>query len=256
VQRLRLIWQPWPRRGWDAGSRKLPPTLRPIAGGVWQLDSFPAHAVNAFLVDDILFDCRTRWSAAQIARQLRGRRVSMLALTHAHPDHWGAAPALCAAMGMPIACHEADADIVTGQAMAGNGVAFRAGKMFLEGGTCAAVVRLREGDMVGDFRVVHAPGHSHGHVIYFRESDGVAVVGDLINTMDMWTRRVRVAEPPAHLSVDADENRRSVLKLVELGPSLVLPGHGPVLRDMSLLAEFAAVLSAGGIRGTAGSTTA
>jgi glyoxylase-like metal-dependent hydrolase (beta-lactamase superfamily II) len=179
----------------------------------------------------------------------------VVALTHAHPDHWGAAPALCAAMGVTVACHEADADIVTGHAMAGNGLAFRAGKIFLEGGTCDDVVRLAEGDMVGDFRVVHAPGHSAGHVIYFRESDGVAVVGDLINTMDMWTRRVRIAEPPPFLSVDADENRRSVLKLVELGPSLVLPGHGPALRDMSLLAEFAALLPIGGVRGTAGSTT-
>lgn len=180
----------------------------------------------------------------------------MLALTHAHPDHWGAAPALCAALGVPVACHQADADIVIGKASAGNGLAFRMGKLFLENGTCGEVVRLREGDTVGDFRVVHAPGHSDGHVIYFRDSDGVAIVGDLINTMDMWTRRARIAEPPANLSVDVEENRRSIQKLVELGPSLVLPGHGAPLRDMKLLEEFAALMPSPSFRETARSATA
>jgi hydroxyacylglutathione hydrolase len=180
----------------------------------------------------------------------------MLALTHAHPDHWGAAPALSDALGVPVACHEADADVLTGKALAGNGLPFRMGKLFLERGTCGDIVRLRDGDTVGDFRVVHAPGHSDGHVVYFRDSDGVAIVGDLINTMDMWTRRVRLAEPPANLSVDAEENRRSILKLVELGPSLVLPGHGAPLRDMGLLAEFAALMPSYSVTGTAGSAIA
>ena len=180
----------------------------------------------------------------------------MLALTHAHPDHWGAAPALCAALGVPVACHHADADVVVGKATAGNGLAFRMGKLFLEDGACGEVVRLHDGDRVGDFRVVHAPGHSDGHVIYFRDSDGLAIVGDLVNTMDMWTRRTRIAEPPANLSVDAEENRRSIHKLVGLGPSLVLPGHGAPLRDMRLLAEFAALLAPDSITETARSATA
>jgi len=34
-----------------------------------------------------------------------------------------------------------------------------------------------EGDEVAGFRVVHAPGHRPGEVIFFRESDGVAICG-------------------------------------------------------------------------------
>lgn len=180
----------------------------------------------------------------------------MLALTHAHPDHWGAAPALSASLGIPVACHHEDADVVTGRAAAGSGLPFRLGKLVLEGGTCANVVRLGEGDMVGDFRVVHAPGHSDGHVVYFRDSDGLAVAGDLFNTMDMWTRRVRLAEPPHNLSVDAAENRRSIRKLVDLKPSLVLLGHGPALRDMSLLAEFATLIPTDAVTRTGETATA
>jgi glyoxylase-like metal-dependent hydrolase (beta-lactamase superfamily II) len=215
-----------------------------VAKGIWQLDGFPPHAINAFLVDGVLFDCRTRWAAGQILRQLEGRRVSLLALTHAHPDHWGAAPAICARLELPLACHEADADIVAGIVPAAqDGWMFRAAKVAWEHGTCEQVQRLQQGDEVAGFQVVHTPGHTRGHVIYFRESDRVAVVGDLFNTMAMWTRRRRLSEPPPHVSVDAQENRRSILALLELAPSLVLPGHGPPLTDMSRLEEFAATVA-------------
>jgi hydroxyacylglutathione hydrolase len=217
--------------------------MRPVAEGIWQADGFPAHSVNAFLVDDVLFDCRTRWDAGHILRQLRGHRVSQLALTHAHPDHWGAAPAICVALNIPLACHEADAGVVDGSRRPrGEGRILRLGRLALERGRCTHVRRVHDGDTVGPFRVIHTPGHSDGHVVYFREADGVAVIGDLLNTMAIWTRRLRLGQPPAHLSVDAAENRRSIRKLLELSPSLVLPGHGPPLRDMNLLREFAASL--------------
>ena len=83
------------------------------------------------------------------------------------------------------------------------------------------------------------PGHSAGHVAYFRESDRVAVTGDLFSTMDSWTRRIRIAEPPAFLSVDAEENRRSIRRLLELEPSVVLPGHGPALTDLDEVRQLA-----------------
>lgn len=227
--------------------------MKAVAEGIWQLDGFPAHAINAFFADGVLFDCRTRWSAGHIARQLRDDRVSLIALTHAHPDHWGAAPTLSRRLGVPVAVHHADAEVVSGRARAGEHIAFELGRRFLEGGACDDVVPLQEGDQVGEFTVVHAPGHSSGHVIYFRERDRVAVAGDIVNTMELWSRRRRLGQPPPHLSVDAAENRRSIAKLVSLRPSLVLPGHGPALEDTALLVEFERSLPPSPVRETAGS---
>lgn len=213
--------------------------MRPVAEGIWQLDGFPSHAVNAFLVDDVLFDCRTRWDAPSLVRALRRRPPSAIALTHAHPDHWGAAPAVARTFDIPVACHEEEADIVAGGRAPDAGWTIRLGRLLLEGGSVRDVRPVREGDRVGEFRVVHAPGHSHGHVIYFRDADGVAVTGDLVSTMAPWSRRHRLAEPPPHLTADVEENRRSIQRLLELRPSLVLPGHGPVLRDMGRLEAYA-----------------
>ncbi len=50
---------------------------------------------------------------------------------------------------------------------------------------------LREGDEVAGFRVVHAPGHGRGEVIFFRESDRVAICGDVIRNMSYATGAAR-----------------------------------------------------------------
>ena len=99
---------------------------------------------------------------------------------------------------------------------------------------------LGEGDEVAGFRVVHAPGHTPGEVVYFRDSDRVAICGDVINNVDLRTGRTRVCEPPDQLSLDPEQNRESIRKLASLEPSLVCPGHGPPLQDTEKLAALAA----------------
>jgi glyoxylase-like metal-dependent hydrolase (beta-lactamase superfamily II) len=39
---------------------------------------------------------------------------------------------------------------------------------------------LSEGDEVAGFRVIHALGHAPGEVIFFRDSDRVAICGDVV----------------------------------------------------------------------------
>jgi hydroxyacylglutathione hydrolase len=58
-----------------------------VAEGVWQLTGYPPSFVNCYLVGEVLIDCATRWARSRLLRDLRGRRLSMIALTHCHPDH-------------------------------------------------------------------------------------------------------------------------------------------------------------------------
>ena len=46
---------------------------------------------------------------------------------------------------------------------------------------------LKEGDEVGGFKVLDVPGHSAGHVAFWRESDGVLILGDVLTNMDQLT---------------------------------------------------------------------
>jgi glyoxylase-like metal-dependent hydrolase (beta-lactamase superfamily II) len=97
---------------------------------------------------------------------------------------------------------------------------------------------LHEGDVVAGFRVVHAPGHSHGEVIYFRDTDRVAICGDVIRNMSFLTTLPGLKEPPALLCVDPAENRRSIRQLAALNPALILPGHGPAVTDLAAFQRF------------------
>jgi glyoxylase-like metal-dependent hydrolase (beta-lactamase superfamily II) len=75
-------------------------------------------------------------------------------------------------------------------------------------------------------------------VIYFRESDRVAICGDVIRNMSYATGRPMLAEPPTIFTYDPAENRRSVRKLADLNPSLILPGHGPAVTDLAGFERF------------------
>jgi hydroxyacylglutathione hydrolase len=101
---------------------------------------------------------------------------------------------------------------------------------------------LGDGGEVAGFRVVHAPGHAPGEVIFFRESDRVAICGDVIRNMSYATGRPMLAEPPRIFTYDPAENRRSIRKLAELEPTLILPGHGPAVTDIGAFESFVARL--------------
>jgi glyoxylase-like metal-dependent hydrolase (beta-lactamase superfamily II) len=98
---------------------------------------------------------------------------------------------------------------------------------------------LHEGDLVAGFRVIHTPGHTPGHCIYFREADRVAIAGDVLANIHFLNGQPGLREPPPFLSVDVAQNRRSALILAALKPSVVCFGHGPPLRDPSGLEAFA-----------------
>jgi glyoxylase-like metal-dependent hydrolase (beta-lactamase superfamily II) len=101
---------------------------------------------------------------------------------------------------------------------------------------------LRDGDDVAGFRVIDTPGHSAGHVSFWRESDRVLIAGDVINTMHPFLMTRGVREPFEVFTPDPAENRRSIMKIAALDPALVLVGHGPPLRDVQQLHDLAARL--------------
>ena len=218
--------------------------MKYLAPEVWRLREVPRPLINVYLAGDVLIDAGRRWDRRRIFKELEGREISMVALTHVHPDHQGCAKAVCEARGVPLACHEDDVDAMEGRravaATANPGAKFFA-RMW-EGPPHKVDRVLREGDEVAGFRVVHAPGHAPGEVIFFRDSDRVAICGDVIRNLTYVTTRTKLLEPPEELTPDPAENRRSIRKLAELNPSLILPGHGPAVTDMGAFERFAAAL--------------
>ena len=222
--------------------------MRQLADGVWQLSGFPPNAINVYVIGDVLIDASTRYATRRILRQIAGHEINAHALTHAHPDHQGASHAVCERLAIPFWVGERDVDAAENPALIGERQPSHPLARFFYR-TCTGRGhpvdrRLAEGDDVAGFRVVDVPGHSAGHVAFWRESDRVLVLGDVINTADPLALIPGVREPKPYFTEDPAENRRSARKLASLEPRLVLAGHGPPLRDARRFVEFVSGLPA------------
>jgi glyoxylase-like metal-dependent hydrolase (beta-lactamase superfamily II) len=99
--------------------------------------------------------------------------------------------------------------------------------------------RLREGDLVAGFQVLDVPGHSAGHVAYWREADRTLICGDVFTNIDTITGLPGLHEPRPMFTPDPARNRDSMRRLAALESSLVCFGHGRPLRGPVKLKAFA-----------------
>jgi glyoxylase-like metal-dependent hydrolase (beta-lactamase superfamily II) len=222
--------------------------MKALADDVHVLEGFPPYWINVFLLGDVLVDAGTRFAAKRILKRLRGRDVRMHALTHAHPDHQGSSHAICEALGVPLWCGAGDAEAME----TAGGIMARMPPHWLSGtigriwtGPPHQVARrLREGDQVGSFTVIETPGHTAGHISFWRDADRVLVVGDVVCNINIRTGFEMLREPERIFTLDPAQNRRSAHRLVALEPRLICFGHGRPLRQTRRFAEFVQSLPA------------
>jgi hydroxyacylglutathione hydrolase len=220
--------------------------MKQLAEDVYLLKGLPPNAINVYLVGDVLIDAGTRQAERRILRQIAGREVRAHALTHAHPDHQGSSHAICEKLGIPLWCGRADVPAMETAGAIKNTQApgwlnsFQ--ERFWTGPPHPVARALSEGDEVAGFTVLEVPGHSVGHVAYWRESDRTLILGDVLNGMNLITGIPGLREPPDVFTPDPARNRQSARRLAELRPALVCFGHGPPLRDTEKLTRFVASL--------------
>jgi glyoxylase-like metal-dependent hydrolase (beta-lactamase superfamily II) len=90
---------------------------------------------------------------------------------------------------------------------------------------------LKSGDSVEGFKIIETPGHSSGHISFFREKDGVLILGDVATNMNLLTTVSGLHLPPAIFTSDKEENINSLKELAKLNPRIICFGHGPVLKN-------------------------
>ena len=220
--------------------------MQMVARDVYQLPLAPRSGVNAYLVGDVLVDSGFPLHFKKLLRATASRTIHAHALTHAHADHAGGSKKLKATLGVPIWVGAGDADVLrSGKAEPG---AVRFGRSALKSYTKFPGVEpdreLHEGDeLSAGFVALETPGHSPGHLAYWREEDGTLICGDVFFNMSLATTAVGLHTPPGVFTPDPARNRESARRLAALQPKLVLFGHGPPLRDPISLSAFAATLA-------------
>lgn len=225
--------------------------LERVAEGVWLLRGDFRGAMNVYFLEDgdgvIAFDAGTksmRGKAAAAAEELGG--LKRVVLGHAHADHRGTAPYL----GVPVHCHadevadaESDAAIAPYMDLSQLPVAwvrwlYPTLLRRWDGGAVKIADTVAEGDEVAGFRVLHFPGHAPGLIGLWRESDGVALVSDVVYLVD--SARLKplphgeASVPHPAWAWDHGLAKESVRRLAALEPRVVGAGHEAPLAGENL----------------------
>jgi hydroxyacylglutathione hydrolase len=228
------------------------PNVMNVADGVWLVQGgFPMKIMNVYLIKDgdgvACFDAGIRAMSRQIGPVAAGLGgLTRVILGHGHADHRGAAPAL----GAPVFCHPdevADAEGDGGAHYFDFSQLERAfARMTMplllrvwDGGPVKVEGTLSEGDEVAGFEVRHFPGHAPGMIGLWREADRLALVTDVLYTLDPQTGRKGRPRVPHHaFNQDTEAARASIRKLAALDPRSVWPGHADPLTGGHLREEL------------------
>jgi glyoxylase-like metal-dependent hydrolase (beta-lactamase superfamily II) len=223
-----------------------------VAPGVWgKKDLF----VNYYFVQEkesqtwFMIDAGLKWSAARIkatASQLfgPGSIPAGIILTHGHFDHVGALESLLAEWNVPVYAHSLEIPYLTGKSSyppadpsVGGGMMSTMSWMYPRGPiNIAHQIKALPGDNsipgLNDWKYIHTPGHTPGHISLFRESDKVIIAGDAFVTtkaesaLFALSYRKHLSGPPKYFTCNWASAKISVLKLAALDPEIVATGHG------------------------------
>src|SRR5215217_5008508 len=195
----------------------------------------------------VLVDAGMPYTAAKIEhaaerRYGRGRAPEAIILTHGHFDHVGALGTLAERWDVPVYAHPLELPYITGLSSypppdptVGGGLMARLSPLFPRGpydvGPRARPLP-EDGTVPGlsAWRWVATPGHSPGHVSFFRESDRTLIAGDAFVTtkqesaLAALTQAPRINRPPAYFTQDWAAARLSVRTLYELNAAAVVTG--------------------------------
>jgi glyoxylase-like metal-dependent hydrolase (beta-lactamase superfamily II) len=222
--------------------------MKQLAEDVYMLKGFPPNTINVYVLGDVLIDAATRQAEKRIFKQIARRTINAHALTHVHPDHQGCSHVVCERLAIPLWCGQDDVPAMESVGSVSSpktpALLRRAQERWWIGPPHPVSRVLREGDEVAGFTVLDTPGHTRGHISFWRESDRVLILGDVLNDMDTRTGVPGLNQPPSMFTIDPAQNRASIRRLAALRPSLVCFGHGAPLRDPDKLAAFAARLPA------------
>jgi glyoxylase-like metal-dependent hydrolase (beta-lactamase superfamily II) len=236
-----------------------------VAPGVWGRKEL---FVNLYMIQDnttgqwALVDAGLKWSASKIkhmAKELFGEnnKPTAIILTHGHFDHVGALSTLVKEWNVPVYAHYLEKPYLNGTS------SYPPADPSVGGGMMSTLsftyptgpIDLKDhlqnipddGTIPGlpEWKWIHTPGHSPGHISLFRQSDKVLIAGDAFVTTKpesaicSLTHSKHLSGPPKYLTCNWASAKQSVMRLESLKPEIAATGHGKPMKGEELRAALA-----------------
>ncbi len=235
-------------------------SIIPVATGVWGMKEL---FVNFYMIqstennDWVLVDSGLKWSAGSIKRMAEylfgeNAKPKTIILTHGHFDHIGSVAALAEEWDVPVYAHYLEIPYLTGKSSYApadptTGGGMMATMSFLYPSSpiniwnrINAMPPNDEVPFLSDWKYIHTPGHTPGHISLFRESDKVLIAGDAFVTtkaesaIAIALETKVVSGPPKYFTYDWTAGEQSVKALAALEPKVAATGHGKPMRGDAL----------------------
>ncbi|MBM3556614.1 MAG: MBL fold metallo-hydrolase [Alphaproteobacteria bacterium] len=151
----------------------------------------------------------------------QGITIEKILLTHGHVDHAGATAELAADLGVKVeGPHREEKFLLDDLPSQGSRFGFPPMAAVTPDRWLVDGDRVRVGNL--EFQVIHCPGHTPGHVVFFHEPSRLAIVGDVLFQGSIG----RTDFPRGNHEELIASIRR---KLFPLGDDVAfVPGHGPI----------------------------
>ncbi len=248
------------------------PRPEEIAQGVYRLETGRLLTeANVYLVRSrtawVLIDTAWPHRGALIAAAAEslfgaGTRPAAILLTHIHPDHAGSALELARLWDLPVHVHPGEMALAPGGYLPEYGnpldrwlivpllrlMPRRKVEAMVSRNSLAGTVRAFDPAAgvsgLPDWQCIPTPGHTPGHVAFFRASDRLLITGDAVLTVnlndprDLLLGKHCAAGPPYISTWDWTAAKESVSVLAELEPNVLACGHGRPLAGPGTAAQL------------------
>jgi glyoxylase-like metal-dependent hydrolase (beta-lactamase superfamily II) len=217
--------------------------MQPIRPGLFRLPGLLVGSVYLIIDSDglTLIDTSIAPSGRKILQHVAGlgyawTDVKRVLITHAHPDHVGGLPLVKRATGAQVWASARERPVIEGQIPVPRvppekrtGMARFVVPPETRLPSTPVDRELHDGEILaevlGGLQVVSTPGHAPGHLAFWQPEQRILFCGDII------FRLPNLRLPYSFLTVDQDENKRSIRRVAELDPAIVCFGHGPPLQQ-------------------------